>query len=180
MDKSALPKTSLRKYKDTNLFGNCNIDEIERMEVKEDDTWVLSFPRSGKINCFTIKLRVHLRPARSSITLSTRISPLLHTHDIWCLLLQTTFEYIAIKRWNCSFWASSPFITIFSPFDQYNSFSFLDWWICSSDDCKAGALWKAMTWSNGLSYLSTKGFNIHVCWSKTFLRKNSSGRLCSY
>ena len=25
------------------------IDEIEKMEIKEDDIWVCSFPRSGKI-----------------------------------------------------------------------------------------------------------------------------------
>lgn len=40
--------TPFKKYKGTCVFAYCETDKIETMEIRDDDTWVLSFPRSGK------------------------------------------------------------------------------------------------------------------------------------
>ena len=43
-------ENSTQEYKGINMFNSClqEIEAIEQMEIKEDDIWVCSFPRSGK------------------------------------------------------------------------------------------------------------------------------------
>ncbi|XP_052765710.1 amine sulfotransferase-like isoform X2 [Mya arenaria] len=36
-----------RKYEGTSLFSTCEIEQIQDMTVRDDDVWVLSYPRSG-------------------------------------------------------------------------------------------------------------------------------------
>ena len=43
------PKLRTATYKGIAMF-ECEIDDIEKMETKEDDIWVCSFPRSGESN----------------------------------------------------------------------------------------------------------------------------------
>lgn len=44
-------KETTQNYKGITMFRTClqEIEEIEKMEIKEDDIWVCSFPRSGKM-----------------------------------------------------------------------------------------------------------------------------------
>jgi hypothetical protein len=40
------------------LIAKCEIDKIQRFEMRDDDVWVCTFPRSGKSSfCFTIYLQ---------------------------------------------------------------------------------------------------------------------------
>ena len=42
----------LKEFSGAILFDACDVEVIQKMEIRDDDTWVLSFPRSGN---FTIQ-----------------------------------------------------------------------------------------------------------------------------
>jgi len=44
----------IHQYKGTCIFAVCENEKIENMEVLDDDTWVLSFPRSGTYHLISI------------------------------------------------------------------------------------------------------------------------------
>ena len=49
----------LKEFSGTILFDACDVEAIQKMEIREDDTWVLSFPRSGN---FTIQRYSNAQP----------------------------------------------------------------------------------------------------------------------
>ena len=72
IDDPAWRRVKLYKYKDCAIPGFVvnQIDDIENFEVKEDDVWVISFPRSGKKklpNCSSQKVGM-IREIPQSLT----------------------------------------------------------------------------------------------------------------
>ena len=37
----------LKEFSGAILFDACDVEAIQKMDIRDDDTWVLSFPRSG-------------------------------------------------------------------------------------------------------------------------------------
>ena len=49
----------LKEFSGAILFDACDVEAIQKMEIRDDDTWVLSFPRSGN---FTIQRHSNAQP----------------------------------------------------------------------------------------------------------------------